>query len=429
MDIDRRSLVMGLTSLPVGLSAAGALAAESPRWAFDFRAGKPADGYIAVAAGQAYAAETGFGFEPKPAGTEASPAFLFSVAAPEANYRVTVDLGDAKLPGDVTIKAESRRLMVEKVVTKKGEVVSRSFIVNVRHAGMIPPPANAPGAVRVQLNEREVGAYDWDDKLTLELCGPTAAVRRVRIEPVKVPTVFVAGDSTVTDQRAEPGAGWGQMLPRFFKPDLSVANHAESGETMKSFLFEHRLDKLLSGMKAGDWLLIQFGHNDQKANWPQTYVEAATTYRDYLRAYVGEARRRGATPVLVTSMHRRKFDAAGKIVNTHGDYPQAVRDTAKALGVPLIDLHAMSAAFYEALGPDQAWKAFSDGGKDATHHNNYGAYQLARCVVEGVRASVPSLAAHLVADLAPFDPAKPPSPDAFALPASASISKEQPRGN
>jgi lysophospholipase L1-like esterase len=281
----------------------------------------------------------------------------------------------------------------------------------------------------VLLNPREIDSFDWDDKLTLEFCGPTAAVRRLKIEPVTVPTVFLAGDSTVTDQNGEPAASWGQMLPRFFKPEVSVANHAESGETLKSFLTEHRLDKLLSGIKPGDWLLIQFGHNDQKTQWPQTYVEAATTYRDYLRAYAGEARRRGATPVLVTSMHRRKFDTAGKIVNTLGDYPQAVRDTAKEFGVPLIDLHAMSAALYEALGPDQAPKAFNDGGKDATHHNNYGAYQLARCVVEGIQAGVPDLAAHLATDLPPFDPAKPPSPDTFILSPSAARSQERPRGN
>jgi lysophospholipase L1-like esterase len=425
MDIDRRSLVMGLSLLP----AAGALAAEPSRWAYDFRPGKPADGHVAVAADQAYAVETGFGFEPKPAATEASPTVLFSVAVPEGDYRVTVDLGDAKLPGNVTIKAESRRLMVERVVTKRGEIVSRDFIVNVRHVGMTPPPLNAPGAVRVALNDREVGAYDWDDKLTLEFCGPAPRLARLRIEPVTLPTVFLAGDSTVTDQRYEPAASWGQMLPRFFKPQVSIANHAESGESLKAFLVERRLDKLLGAMKPGDYLFIQFGHNDQKANWPQTYAEAATTYRDYLKVYIGEARRRGATPVLVSSMHRRKFDTAGKIVNTLGDYPDAVRAVARETGTPLIDLTPMSAAFYEALGSDQAWKAFNDGGKDATHHNNYGAYQLARCVAEGVRASGLPLARMLADDLPPFDPAKPTPPDAFVLPPSLASSSVAPRGN
>lgn len=407
MILDRRMLMMGLALTP-----SLALAREdAPVWTFDFTT-SPATAYDPV---------VGHGFEP-------GPGKPFSVRVPEGDYRVTLDLG-GDTASETTVKAEARRLMLETVRVPARKTETRAIVVNVRRPDLAPPPTNAPGGTRVLLNPREDGSYAWDDKLTLEFCGPTAAVRRLKIEPVKVPTVFVAGDSTVTDQRAEPGAGWGQMLSRFFKPDLSVANHAESGETLKSFLFEHRLNKLLSGMKAGDWLLIQFGHNDQKANWPQTYVEAATTYRDYLRAYVGEARRRGATPVLVTSMHRRKFDAAGKIVNTHGDYPQAVRDTAKELNVPLIDLHAMSAALYEALGPDNAWKAFSDGGKDATHHNNYGAYQLARCVVEGIRAGVPSLAAHLASDFGPFDPAHPPSPDTFALPASASVTKEQPRGN
>jgi lysophospholipase L1-like esterase len=429
MDIDRRSLVMGMSLLPIGLFAGQTQAAEPQGWAFDFRPAKPAAGHVAVAPGQIYAAETGFGFEPRPVGAEASPSFLFSVALPEGNYRVTVDLGDAKAAGDVTIKAESRRLMVERVTTRKGEITSRTFIVNVRHVTMTPPPANAPGAVRVQLNAREIGAYNWDEKLTLEFCGPAPRLARLRIEPVTTPTVFLAGDSTVTDQRYEPAAGWGQMLPRFFKPEVAIANHAESGETLKAFLVERRLDKLLSFMKPGDYLFIQFGHNDQKPQWPQTYVEAATTYRDYLKVYIGEARRRGATPVLVTSMHRRKFDAAGKIVNTHGDYPEAVRAVARETDTPLIDLLTMSAAFYEALGPDQAWKAFSDGGKDATHHNNYGGYQLARCVVEAIRTSGLPLARMLTDDVTPFDPAQPTPPDAFVLPASLAQSAEAPRGS
>ncbi|PIC00691.1 rhamnogalacturonan acetylesterase [Caulobacter sp. X] len=407
MILDRRTLLTGLALAP-----SIALAREvAPVWAFDFETTPQTP----------YAPATGHGWE-------SGPGRLFSVRVPEGDYRITLDLGGAG-PSDTTVKAEARRLMLEGVRVAAGKTETRTIIVNVRRPDLAPPPPNAPGGTRVLLNPREEGSYDWDDKLTLEFCGPTAAVRRLRIEPVAVPTVFLAGDSTVTDQRFEPAAGWGQMLPRFFKPEISVANHAESGETLKSFLIERRLDKILSRIKPGDWLLIQFGHNDQKAQWPQTYAEAATTYRDYLRAYAGEARRRGATPVFVTSMHRHRFDAAGKVVDTLGDYPAAMRETARELNVPLIDLHAMSAVFYEALGPKEAWKAFNDGGKDLTHHDNYGAYQLARCVVEGLRASVPALAAHLAADLAPFDPARPPSPDIFALPPSAAASQEQLRGN
>ena len=422
MMLHRRAVLAALAVAP------GAWAAEPVKpmraWAFDFGGGAAAAGYTRVARDAVYDPTIGHGFEPSPA----PGPFLFSIAVPEGDYRVTLELG-GPAASDTTVKAESRRLMLERVVTGPGQTTTVECVVNVRTPVLTAPPPNAPGGMRVALNPREDGAYDWDDKLTLEFCGPAPAVRRLRVEPVIVPVVFLAGDSTVTDQRFEPAASWGQMLPRFFKSDIAVANHAESGESLKAFLTERRLDKLLSRIKPGDWLLIQFGHNDQKANWPQTYVEAATTYRDYLKVYVGEARRRGAKPLLVTSMHRRKFDAAGKIVDTLGDYPEAVRVVGRETGVPVIDLHAMSAAFYEALGPDNAWKAFNDGGKDATHHNNYGAYVLAECVATGIRTQVPDLAAHLIDGLPPFDPARPPSPDGFVLAASAAHSTEAPRGN
>jgi lysophospholipase L1-like esterase len=348
---------------------------------------------------------------------------------PEGNYRVTVTLGDAIASSNTTVKAESRRLMLESVATKSGEFVTRSFIVNVRNRFLPAPPKNAPGGTEVKLNEREQGVKDWDDKLTLEFNGSAAKVCSVDVEAVDVPTIFLAGDSTVTDQPMEPGASWGQMLPRFFKPDVVVANHAESGETLKSFLTGLRLDKILSQMKAGDYLFIQFGHNDSKKQWPQTYVEPATTYRAYLKTYIAETKRRGATPVLVTSMQRRTFDAAGKIKNSHGVYPVAVREVAKEEGVALIDLDKMSCAFYEALGPEKAPKAFSADGRDATHHNNYGAYELARCVVEGIKTAKLPLVQSLVDGVASFDPARPDDVDTFALPASPGRTNVTPRGN
>ncbi|HYP17748.1 MAG TPA: rhamnogalacturonan acetylesterase, partial [Opitutus sp.] len=278
-------------------------------------------------------------------------------------------------------------------------------------------------------NERETGLLRWDDKLTLEFNGTAPRVRTIEIAPAKVPTVFLAGDSTVTDQPFEPAASWGQMLPRFFKPEIAVANHAESGETLKSFISGLRLAKILSQLKAGDYLLLQFGHNDQKKNWPQTYADAGTTYRAYLRAFIAEARLRGATPVLVTSMQRRTFDDRGRIRSTHGDYPEAVRAVAREENVPLVDLERMSVTLYEALGPAQAPLAFNNGGQDATHHNNYGAYQLAKCIVQGIRDARLPLAQHLVDDVAAFDPAHPDSPDTFALPASPARSDATLRGN
>ena len=178
------------------------------------------------------------------------------------------------------------------------------------------------------------------------------------------------------------------MLPRFFNTGVAVANHAESGETLKSFITEMRLAKVLSQMKAGDYFFIVFGHNDEKKNWPQTYVEANTTYKEYLRIFIAETRRLGATPVILSPVQRRTFDASGKIRTPTATIPGRGPGRQEQ-GVAFIDLSAMSTALYEALGPDKAVLAFSGYGpkRDATHHDNYGAYEIAKCVVAGIRAN------------------------------------------
>ena len=374
-----------------------------------------------------YSDERGYGYE---LGTEShlpGAPFLYSIKVPEGNYRVTITLGGEEA-GDTTIKAESRRLMLESITTRPGETITRSFLVNVRNTNIPPPEKNAPGGSAVLINEREVGSFTWDDKLTLEINGRWPVLQHISIVPVSVPTVFLLGDSTVTDQRWEDGASWGQMLPRFL-PGVAVANHAESGETMKSFITGLRLAKALSQLRPGDYVFIQFGHNDQKKPWPQTYVEAHSTYKAYLRAFIAEVRLRDATPVLVTSMQRRTFDEHGKITNTHGDYPSAVRAIAADQHVALIDLDRMSTTLYEALGPARAPLAFAAGGKDATHHNNYGAYALAQCVAQGIRDAGLRLADTLADDLSGFDPAQPDDPATFTLPASPLRSDQRPRGN
>ena len=415
--------------------AAGAAAAQTiHRFSFGDDAALSTDrSFVRVSPDTVFSAANGYGFDlgTAPAADDAQPApFYFSLAVPEGNYRVTVTLGHRTQETNTTIKAESRRLALEGVKTAPGEFVTRRFLVNVRNPSLTPPPLNAPGGTRVILNDREQGVLHWDDKLTLEFNGPHPAVQTLEIAPAAdAITVFLAGDSTVTDQPREPAASWGQMLPRFFNDRVVIANHAESGETLKSFLTAHRLDKILSAMKPGDYLFIQFGHNDSKSQWPQTYVEPFTTYQAYLRVFIAEARRRGATPVLITSMHRRVFDERGKIKNTHGDYPDAVRQLAQEENVALIDLHALSATLYEALGPEKSPLAFNANGKDATHHNNYGAYELAQCVVAGIRAAKLPLADLLADDAPPLDPAKPDRVETFALPASPGYSTLKPRGD
>jgi lysophospholipase L1-like esterase len=387
----------------LALCAAFALPCTAIPQRFDFHAGGNAAGH------PAYDAALGFGFEP------ADPR-RFSIQEPEGNYRVTVHLGDASVAGVTTLLAEQRRLMFEDLRTARRQRLERSFIVNVRAPELSTPPANAPGGAAVILKPREIGSLSWDGRLTLEFAGAAPQVAAVEIERVEVPTLYLAGDSTVTDQPLAPNASWGQKLPRFFAPDIAVANHAESGETLKSFVTELRLAKLLSTLEAGDWVMIQFGHNDQKAQWPQTYVEAASTYRDWLRVYIGEIRRSGATPILVTSPERRNFDAAGRIVSSLGDYPDAVRAVAREENVALVDLNAASRVFYEALGPERAARAFADGGRDHTHHVDYGADALARMVIEGLRACdarlLAGLAGHIAHDTGRYDPSQPAPPPA-----------------
>ena len=298
--------LMGLAALMGFMAAAGPAGAAEPAtsFAFDFGSGAAKAGYVKVLPGAVYTKEVGYGFDlgttpaPFASGVTSEKPFFFSVAVPEGNYSIAVTFGDAAGACVSTVKAETRRLMLEEVATAAGKFETRTFVVNVRNFRLPPPPENAPGGDQVRLNGREQGVLHWDDKLTLEFSNTRPCVDSMRIDKVdNVPTVFIAGDSTVTDQPREPTASWGQMLTRFFKPGVAVANHAESGETLKSFITGLRLDKILSQMKKGDYLFMQFGHNDQKANWPQTYVEPFTTHKQYLKVFIAEARRRGAIPV------------------------------------------------------------------------------------------------------------------------------------
>lgn len=384
-------------------------AAAQTTFQFDFTATPPAP----------YADSKGYGLEEGSDVTK--PPFYFSVRVPEeGNYKVTVRLGDRHSAAITTVKAELRRLMLERVRTAPGEMVTRSFIVNVRR-----PQISGGGEVRLKEREKTSEAWAWDDKLTLEFAGEHPAVASIAIEKAdRLPTLYIAGDSTSTDQALEPFNSWGQMLTRFFKPEIAVANHGESGESLKGFIGEHRLAKLMSVIQPGDWLFIQMGHNDQKERGEG--VGAFTTYTADLKLFIAEARSRGAHPVLITSMNRLTFDEAGKITNSLGDYPAAVRQAAAEEKVPLIDLNAMSKPFYEALGPVDAHKAFA--GKDTTHHSDYGSYELAKCIVQGIREDELPIARYLY-DTPDFDPGHPDPVTAFDIPAEPMRPAPKPYGN
>lgn len=382
-----------------------------PTRRFSFAAKDPAAGWTRVTPADLYSAGRGYGFEPGGQGggddhfTSDKP-FLFSVKLPEGNYAVTVMLDDA---GDssATVKAETRRLMLEKVRGK----ATRTFIVNVR-----TPVIATGGSVNLKSRELESEMIGWDDKLTLEFNGHRPGLRALTITPASVPTLFITGDSTVCDQPAEPWGSWGQMLPRFLSPTVAVANYAQSGESIRSSLAARRFDKVFSLLKPGDFLLIQFGHNDMKNTRP----DALETYRKDLEKLVARTRELGGTPLLITSMERK----SGVSIDTLAGYPDAVRAVAKDNHCALIDLHSISRTLYQSLGEDLDI-AFQDG----THHNNYGSYLLAKCVIVGLRQTDLPLAKAIVPDFGHFDPAKPDSHATFDMAVSPLISSARPLGD
>ena len=373
-----------------------------------------------------YSKDKGFGFEP---GAEvkcsertcaSDKPFYFSVAVPEGNYRVTIRFGDRRSTSSTAVKAELRRLMLERVDTELGEFVTRDFSVNVR-----TPTISTGGEVKLKDRERTSEQWAWDEKLTLEFNGARPSISSLKIEKVSVPTVFLLGDSTVCDQPGEPYASWGQMITRFFGGKVAIANHAESGESLKSSLVAKRLDKVLSLMRRGDYLLIQYGHNDEKEKGEG--VGAFTTYKASLKQFVTATKRKGGIPILITPMHRRTFDANGKITNSHGDYPEAVRQAAKEEKVALIDLTAMSKDIYESLGRDGSGVMFKEG--DGTHHNAYGAYELAKAIVQSIRDQNLPLQHFLIKDLKIFDPKHPDQFNSFTIPPSPAVTNLKPLGN
>jgi len=382
-----------------GIAFLLAVQLSAAEWKFDFVSHPELTNRFSKESGHGMALGSSVSEAPGGGVTSDKP-FFFSVAVPEGNFRVTATFGDRAGATTNYVKAEARRLMLENVRTAKGEFATRSFTVNTR-------TVEYPGG-KVHLKPRELTteAVLWDDKLTLEFSGPRVVLRSLEIAPVtNVTTVYIAGDSTVCDQPLEPWNSWGQMLPRFFDENIAVANYAESGESIKSSLGAHRFDKIWSVIRPGDYLFVQFGHNDMK----DKATNALGVYKSNLEKIVATARAHGATPVLVTSMERKD----GVNGPTLAGYPQTVREVAREQGTALIDLNAMSVKFYQALGADIGL-AFVDG----THHNNYGSYELARCVVDGIKENKLALAKDLATDVKAFDPSKPDDVKTFFMPAS-----------
>lgn len=439
---------MKRTIVTAALIGTSLFAAHAQTFKFDFGKGKAEQGFLKVLPETAFSQELGYGIDlgtrvvanhsvGKAAITDgfltSDRPFYFSVKLPEGNYNVKVWVGDDLGIADVTIRAENRRMFVNRLQTGKGKHQLVEFTVNIRDSLI----AGSKGKVR--LKPREYGYLHWDNKLTLEFNSTQPKVNAIAITPNKeAASVFLAGNSTVVDGASEPFSAWGQMFPCFFKPGkVAVVNLAESGETLNGFIAARRFAKMLSLMKPGDYALVEFGHNDQKQKGAG--VGAFTTYKKDLEYFINEVKKKGGHPVLVTSVQRRLFEQ-GKIMESLGDYPAAVRQTAREQGVPLIDLNKMSKTLFESMGEGASLLAFAhfpagtfpgqpQAIADNTHFRPFGAYEIAKLMLKGVRDARLDLAREIKTTEPLFDPAHPDAYASFYWPASPGREATRPDGN
>lgn len=212
-------------------------------------------------------------------------------------------------------------------------------------------------------------------------------------------TVYLAGDSTMAEKKADkrPETGWGEKLQQYFDAEkVKVKNHAQNGRSTKSFINEGRWLKIVDALKKGDYVFIQFGHNDEKLDKPETGAAANGEYRNNLIRFVTDVRAKKANPVLLTPVMRRRFNAKGEFYDTHGEYPDAVRKVAQELKVPLIDMHKKTEMLIKKFGEEGSKKLFlilkpeenpnyPKGIDDNTHLSDFGAEELAKLGIEGIR--------------------------------------------
>lgn len=390
----------------VALLGAFTLVDAAENYKFDFGEGPVAAGYTQVKANTKYSDSQGYGFE---SGTVSSVDRLwdddlttdfltakgdmvFSVALPQGNYEVTFILGDGENESETTVWAENRKLMLDRI-TLAGGVFSRQT-VSLRRM----ETRSMDGSVTMSIKDREKDYRTWDKKLTFVISGKAPAVAGIEIKRNdNVTTLWLCGNSTVVDQITAPWAGWGQMAPGFFKSSLAIANYAESGLTASGFYSMKRLAKILAEVKKGDFVTVQFAHNDQKNQNDVNNYEATLT------KYANEIKAKGATPLFVTSTARQNESDPKTAV---GGLPERMRALGKKIGVTVLDLNQHSITLGKALGGNKE-KMYMYTASDKTHFCEYGAYELAHANIEEIKAKVPELAKHLRDDHEAFDSSKP----------------------
>lgn len=222
-------------------------------------------------------------------------------------------------------------------------------------------------------------------------------------------TLYLVGDSTMADKptpEKNPERGWGQLLPQFFDDGVRVRNFAVNGRSTKSFIDEGKWDAVIAEVRAGDYVFIEFGHNDEKTDDPKRYTNPYTGYRRNLERFVLETRARHATPVLFTPIVRRHFNDHGVLEDTHGAYPLVVRDVARDLQVPFVDLQLLTEDLVARAGPEASkglyvWvtpgtnEMYPEGRQDDTHLSVAGATDVARLAARALSVSGLPLARHV----------------------------------
>ncbi len=223
------------------------------------------------------------------------------------------------------------------------------------------------------------------------------------------PRIYMIGDSTMAQKNLEggnPERGWGQLLPQYFKSEVKIENHAKDGRSTRSFFDEGLWTPIVSALQPGDWVIIQFGHNDQKKEKPKLYTDSNTDYRTFLTKYVEETRAKGAFPLLATSIYRCSFSEDGKPKPTLGAYPEAVRQCAALLQVPCVDLNEQTGTLLESFGPEKAktlylhfapgaLSFYPNGKSDNSHLSETGARLVSELFTTSLRAQKIPLASLL----------------------------------
>lgn len=325
-----------------------------------------------------YRAEDGFGFVDSPTlratgrGCTAPKYFRFDVNLPEGNYDVSIIMGGAQGESVTTIKAEAHRAMLldaRAAGGRGGQSTPKTFTINIRRGG---PAKDAESAL------------DFDGRLNLQFIGTNPSMMKLDIKPnTTATTVYLAGDSTVANHEKIPQAGWGQMLPLFFKAsEVAVANHAVIGATAQSFVADRRLEEIAKTMKAGDYLFVQFSGDE---NNRQT---DAAAWKKTLQTYIDEARKRQATPVLIAAPPPRLSEG-------ESNYSKWTRELAAEQKVALIDLYTRGSGLLAELGPTASVSAYVAD----VNLNPYGALEIAKMAAIEIREKKLDLASKLVDEI------------------------------